>query len=52
MTDIVPGVVYVTGMPSPPASVVGLVLRIMLLDHKSVLEVSDTVTEVRHVIIS
>lgn len=46
---IVLGVMY--GLSSP-ASVAGSVLRIMLLDHKSLLEVSVTVTEVRHVTIS
>ena len=49
---IVLGVMYAIGMPSSPASVVGLVLRIMSLDHKSVLEVSNTAMEVRHVILS
>ena len=39
-------------VPSSPASVAGLVLRIIFLDHKSVLEMPDTVTEVRHVIMS
>ena len=49
---IVLGVMYGYRMPSSPASVAGLVLHIMFLDHKCILEVSDTVTEVRHVILS
>ena len=52
VTDIVLDVMHEIGTPSSPARVVESVLLIMFLDHKSVLEVSDTVTEVRHVIIS